>query len=40
MARTPHAAQLNLRFGESAREFLDFQASVSSNFAREYLDFF
>ena len=40
MARRPHAAQINLRFGNAAREFLDFRASVrSGNFARECLNF-
>jgi hypothetical protein len=40
MARAPHAAQINLRFGNAAREFLDFRASVrSSHFARERRNF-
>jgi hypothetical protein len=40
MTRAPHAAQINLRFGNAAREFLDFRASVrSGHFARERLNF-
>ena len=40
MTCAPHAAQINLRFGNAAREFLDFRASVrSGNFARECLNF-
>src|SRR5262245_55382772 len=40
MTRAPHAAQINLRFGNAAREFLDFRASVrSGHFARECLNF-
>ena len=40
MTCAPHAAQINLRFGNAAREFLDFRASVrSGHFARECLNF-
>jgi hypothetical protein len=40
MTRAPHAAQINLCFGNAAREFLDFRASVrSGHFARECLNF-
>jgi hypothetical protein len=40
MTCAPHAAQINLRFCNSAREYLDFRASVrSGNFARERLNF-
>ena len=40
MTRAPHAAQINLRFGNAAREFLDFRASVrSGHLARECLNF-
>jgi hypothetical protein len=31
MTSTPHAAQINLCFGNAAREFLDFRASVRSD---------
>lgn len=41
MARITHAAQIDLRFGDSAREFLHFGISVCpSNLARERLDLF
>jgi hypothetical protein len=41
MARTPYATQINLRFGNSARKFLDFRAGIrSGNFARECFNFF
>jgi hypothetical protein len=40
MTCAPHSAQINLRFGNAAREFLDFRASVrSGHFARECLNF-
>src|SRR5215471_11669132 len=40
MTRAPHAAQINLCFGNAAREFLDFRASVrSGHFTRECLNF-
>jgi hypothetical protein len=40
MTRAPHSAQINLCFGNAAREFLDFRASVrSGHFARECLNF-
>jgi hypothetical protein len=39
--RISHAFQIDLRFGNSARDLLDFPASIrSGNFARKCLNFF
>jgi hypothetical protein len=41
MPRIAHALQINLGLGKSARELLDFPASLHpSNLARKYLNFF
>ncbi len=41
MARITHTAQIDLRFGDPAREFLDFSVGVGpGNFAREHFDLF
>ena len=41
MARVTHAAQIDLRFGDPAREFLDFGVGVCpGNFARERFHLF
>ena len=41
MARVTHAAQIDLRFGDPARELLGFSAGVCpGNFARERFDLF
>jgi hypothetical protein len=38
MARRPYTTQINLGFGNLAREFMDFEAGVrSANFPREGL---
>jgi hypothetical protein len=39
MARRPYATQINLGFGNSPREFMNFQTGVrSANFSREGLN--
>jgi hypothetical protein len=40
-AHGTHAAQIDLRFGDPAREVLDFRVSAGpSNLTREYFDLF
>lgn len=40
MARVPQAVQIDLRFGDPAREFLDFSGGIcAGNFARKRFHF-